>query len=316
MDKDKNINVQKKYKTLNELEAEINYKYNEKGELLHKVTGQKVGKLEKEEYELIGNYVEKYVEQFLIQKFNLITLYVPNETSNDFSKRDESQAQCKILTTQDFPTNPKCLIIIQGAGPVRLGQWARSLCINDNLNIGTMLPYIENAIKNNMSVIIFNPNQKTDFMDDTKPIKLFPDHEKHSLYVYDKIVKSNKNIKEIYIVAHSVGGDCTLEILFANMNDLLKRKIKKIAFTDTVHGEEYKKLGNKGIKIFRKISRNYVTSDKPLGEFVRDFNNCRGGINCYSSGHRRHEYTSGYAVDEIFKYFNSNESDEKDCRIF
>jgi hypothetical protein len=316
MDSDKNINSQKKYKTLNELEDEIDYKYNEKGELLHKVTGEKVGKLEKKEYELIGSYVEKYVEHFLIQKFNLITLYVPNETSNDFSKRDESQAQCKILTTQDFPINPKCLIIIQGAGPVRLGQWARSICINDNLNIGTMSPYIENAIKSNMSVIIFNPNQKTDFMDDTKPIKKFPDHEKHSVYVYDKIVKSNKNIKEIYIVAHSVGGDCTLEILFNNMNDLLKGKIKKIAFTDTLHREEYQKLGSKGIKIFRKISRNYVTSDKPLGEFVRDFNNCRGGINCYSSGHRRHEYTSGYAVEEIFKFFNSNEKDEKNCQIF
>ena len=61
MDSDKNINSQKKYKTLNELEDEIDYKYNEKGELLHKVTGEKVGKLEKKEYELIGSYVEKYV---------------------------------------------------------------------------------------------------------------------------------------------------------------------------------------------------------------------------------------------------------------
>ena len=64
---------------------------------------------------------KKYLENYLIQKFNLVTLYVSNRNSIDFTKRDETQAQCKILTTNDFPTNPKFLIIIQGAGAVRLG---------------------------------------------------------------------------------------------------------------------------------------------------------------------------------------------------
>ena len=94
------------------------------------------GKLEKEEYELVGIYVEKYIENYLIENYNLTTLYVPNNNSTDYTKRNEKQAQCKILTTKDFPTNNKYLIIIQGAGPVRLGQWARSICINDNLNLG------------------------------------------------------------------------------------------------------------------------------------------------------------------------------------
>ena len=99
--------------TLNELEEKINYKYNEKGELIHKTTGQKCGKIEtQKEYELVGKYVEKYLENFLIQKFNLTTLYVPNKNTSDFTKNDKSQAQCKILTTADFPINRRCLIII------------------------------------------------------------------------------------------------------------------------------------------------------------------------------------------------------------
>ena len=147
------------------------------------------------EYELVGSYVAKYIELCLIQNFHLVTLYVPNNNSTDFTKRDETQAQCKILTTQDFPINPKCLIIIQGAGQVRLGQWARSVCINDNIYVGSMIPYVHKAINNNFSVIILNPNERTDFLDETKVIEEFSTHEKHSVYIYNNIIKKNKNIK-------------------------------------------------------------------------------------------------------------------------
>ena len=297
----------KKEQSSKELEQLIDYKYNEKGELLHKETGKKVSKLSQKEYELVGKYVQKYVEELLIQKFDLITLYVPNNKSNDYTKRDESQAQCKIVTTKDFPDNPKCLILIQGTGAVRLGQWARSVCINENLDLGSMIPYVEKAINQHFSVIILNPNERRDFLYEEKRIKDFTTMERHCVYVYNKIIKTNLNIKEIYIVAHSMGGVCTVEILLNNKEDLLGGKIKKIAFTDSVHGEEYQDLGKKGIEQFRKISRNYVGSEKNLGEFERDYTTSYGGVDCYSSGHKKHEYTSGSAIDEIFKYFNSNE---------
>ena len=294
----------KKYKKIsNELEHLINYKYNENSELIHKKSGKKCQRLGKQEYELVGMYVQKYVENLLIQTFNLSILYVPNKNSLNFEKRDESQAQCKIVTTKDFYINPKCLILIQGTGAVRLGQWARSVCINENIYLGSMIPYVDKAIKNNFSVIIFNPNERKDFINEKKIINEFSTMEKHCVYVYNNIVKQNKNIKEIYIVAHSMGGECTLEILLNNKKDLLNGKIKKIAFTDSVHGESFKKLGNLGVEKFREISRNYITSVQKLGVFLKDYNNSYGGVDCYSSGHSRHEYTSGTAIEEIFKYF-------------
>ena len=145
-----------------ELENLIEYKYNDKGELVHKKAGTKCERLSKQEYEIVGMYVQKYVENLLIKTFNLTTLYIPNNMSSDFTKRDESQAQCKILTTKDFPKNPKCLMLIQGTGAVRLGQWARSVCINENIDLGSMKPYIEKAIQNKFSVIILNPNERKD----------------------------------------------------------------------------------------------------------------------------------------------------------
>ena len=295
----------KKEKEASELEELINYKYNEKGELLHKETGEKCGRIKtQKEYELVGEYVEKYIENKLIDTFNLVTLYVPNKNLIDFSKRDEKQSQCKILITHDFPTNPKCLMLIQGTGAVRLGQWARSVCINENIYLGSMIPYVKKALDNKWSVIIFNPNERRDFMNRNNRIEEFPTMEKHCLYVYNNIVKKNNIIEEIYIVAHSMGGECTVQILLDNKEDLLSGKIKKIAFTDSVHGPNYKKLGIEGINKFREISRDYIGSDEPAGTFIKDYNNSYGGVDCYSSGHSRHEYTSGYAIKEVFKFFN------------
>lgn len=295
----------KKEMKINELEELINYKYNEKGELLDKKTGEKCGRLStQKEYELVGEYVEKYVETKLIETFNLVTLYVPNNNSKDFTKRDENQSQCKILITQDFPTNTKCLMLIQGTGAVRLGQWARSVCINENIILGSMIPYVKKALDNKWSVIIYNPNERRDFIHKDMTIKEFSTMEKHCNYVYKNIVKANNNIKEIYIVAHSMGGECTVQILLDNKEDLLSGKIKKIAFTDSVHGSSYNKLGKEGIDKFRKISRDYIGSDEPVGTFIKSYDKAYGGVDCYSSGHNRHEYTSGSAIEEVFKFFN------------
>ena len=52
------------------------------------------------------------------------------------------------------------------------------------------------------------------------------------------------------------------------IEDLLYNKIKKIAFTDSAHGNNYKNLQFEGLKIFRQISRNYVCSTKPVGTFI------------------------------------------------
>ena len=266
--KEEEIKKIKKERKISELEKLIDYKYNDKGELLHKITKKKCGKLNQQEYDLVGLYVQCYVENLIITKFDLNILYVPNK-SNNYLNRDEAIPQCKILTTKDFSTNPKCLILIQGTGVVRLGQWARSVCINENLDLGTMIPYVDKAIKNNYSVIIMNPNERKDFKTEEE-IEEFKTMESHSVYVYNNIIKKNNNIKDIYIVAHSRGGECAVEILLNNKEDLMEGKIKKIAFTDSVHGEDYLKLGKDGVKLFRKISRNYIGSDKPLGVFVRD----------------------------------------------
>ena len=41
-------------------------------------------------------------------------------------------------------------------------MWARSVCINESLLTGSMIPQIEDAKKNGMDVLVMNPNYNRD----------------------------------------------------------------------------------------------------------------------------------------------------------
>ena len=60
--------------------------------------------------------------------------------------RKPNGPKCNIFISPDFYENPgRCLVIIQGSAPTIAGSWARSVIVNNNLNMGSMLPYIEYA---------------------------------------------------------------------------------------------------------------------------------------------------------------------------
>lgn len=92
-----------------------------------------------------------------------------------------------------------------------------------------------------MAVIVFNPNERKDPCGDS--ISEFNSMEKHCLWVYENIIKLFSKAKEIYFISHSMGGYCTIDLLKKFNTDLNNLGlIKKIAFTDSVHGQRYKTL--------------------------------------------------------------------------
>lgn len=60
--------------------------------------------------------------------------------------------------SKNFKKAANLLVLIHGSGVVRAGQWARRLIINDNLECGTQIPYIERAIENGWGVVVMNTN--------------------------------------------------------------------------------------------------------------------------------------------------------------
>ena len=196
------------------------------------------------------------------------------------------------------------MILVQGAGNVKLGEWAKSVCINENLKLGSMIPFVEIAKKKNYSILILNPNEKYGLDGITK--NMFKNMKEHCEYVYRNIIHKNNKIKEIYFISHSLGGECTVEILKLFEDDLLNGRIKKIAFTDSLHGGAFLDLSKEGINIFKKISRNYVASNEEKGKFLENLTQF-SGCDVYSSGTNIHEYTTGCCIENVFNFLENNE---------
>lgn len=115
--------------------------------------------------------------------------------------------KCNIFISEDFHTNKdKCLVLIQGTGAVRAGVWARSVCVNQNLHLGSMLPMIEFAHANKYSVIVLNPNMAVDPCTNS-PISINRTMQTHCDYVWKHFI-SDCPAERIAIVAHSAGGRC------------------------------------------------------------------------------------------------------------
>ena len=207
-----------------------------------------------------------------------------------------------ILASKDIESNSKCLILIQGAGKVKLGEWSKSICINENLNMGSMIPFVEMGKKKGYSILILNPNERYGLNGKNK--NMFKNMKEHCIYVYKKLIHENKTINEVKFISHSLGGECTVEILKSFEDDLIKGKIKKIAFTDSLHGGSFMDLSKDGISIFSKISRNFVASKEKKGQFLENLSHF-SGCDVYSSGTTIHEYTTGICFDIVFSFLEN-----------
>ncbi|CAF0962174.1 unnamed protein product [Rotaria sordida] len=146
---------------------EFNYSYNKSNELRHCLTNEKFIFLTQRHYNLLGSCIDTYIQSLIKSdpwNYEEIWLPIKDEPTNDHHD------QVNIFISNDFKTNENgCLILIQGSGVVRPGQWARSCCINESLDIGSMFPYMAKAKEHNLSVIILNPNQ-TSYVVVDKPI--------------------------------------------------------------------------------------------------------------------------------------------------
>ena len=90
-----------------------------------------------------------------------------------------------------------------------------------------------------------NPNERNSInpnLKGNKRIDEFSGMEKHCVWVWQNIIEKYSKAKEIQIVAHSMGGVCTVEILKNAFKSKSLNRIKKIAFTDGVHGSSLRYL--------------------------------------------------------------------------
>lgn len=109
-------------------------------------------------YDLLGDVLCDWVQAYMVDHYNMKKLKVPfkEETA-------KGKGRAPIFKSEDWETNSeRALILIQGTGDVRAGYWARSVCMNDTLDLGSVIPDIEFAKSNGFSYIVLNPNYSKD----------------------------------------------------------------------------------------------------------------------------------------------------------
>lgn len=136
-------------------------------------------------------------------------------------------ARCNVYISENFWTCERLLVIVQGAGMIRPGQWSRSLCITHSIHAGSIIDYLFLAKETNMGVIVLNPNQNELKLRiraaDTKGLGTMnaqhvyavPGHNthiSHVLSIFDAFI-SKCSAKEMYFVGNGRGGDTIMQLL-------------------------------------------------------------------------------------------------------
>ena len=251
-------------------------------------------------YEALGDVIDGEVYTLLEKEGGLDRISVGPSKPESF-----------IFCSKDYMTSDKLLVLIHGSGVVRAGQWARRLIINEDLDKGTMLPFISHAKKTGWGVVVMNTNMNVD-EGTGQDIEGSETPERHASTVWGKVVSKSKS-ENIVIIAHSYGGVVTMD-LATNFQDDFIKKVNGVLMTDSVH---YKLSGNKDVdQKLVTVGKNYVASDLEVGTPVENmFSTARSDIPRFSAGHSKHEWTSWSAMKNIFKdmeYASTQKSEKTD----
>jgi len=234
-------------------------------------------------YQAIGEILNEEVYDLLESRGNLEKVMVGKSKQKSF-----------IFCSKDVKQKNKLVVMIHGSGVVRAGQWARRLIINEDLDKGTMLPYINHINKRGWGVVVMNTNHNTDEKEREIPGSESP--EEHAETVWSEMIKDSK-AEQIVVIAHSYGGVVTMSLAGGKVSmEDFKTRVVGVFFTDSVH---YRGLsGHKDVdKRLKKIGKNYVASDQEVGILLREDKN---DVPLYSAGHTKHEWTSWCSMNKIF----------------
>ncbi|CAG8543770.1 23047_t:CDS:10 [Cetraspora pellucida] len=274
-----------------------------------------------------GTAIGEYIENELVSKYNLKRQIIPLRSDDDKEEEEEEESlKSRIYLSEDALECQNLLLIIQGSGVVRPGQWARRVIINDcleviisvtlrvffllsTLHLGTMFPYIQKAQDLNWGIIVFNPNENfRAVIKDGEVIKRVyvrgsESPQKHSLesflhQFFTLVFLSKAKAEKILIMGYSFGG-INITCLLDEFADEFKSRVAGVALADSVHSISM--IPSHSKSWFDKNVFNWIKSELPLNMKVPN-TRIYYGCPCLSAGHSKHEYAAGTAIQSIFEY--------------
>uniref|UniRef100_A0A7S1WF98 Arb2 domain-containing protein n=1 Tax=Alexandrium catenella TaxID=2925 RepID=A0A7S1WF98_ALECA len=252
-------------------------------------------------YDALADAVLRYVTSLLESEAQLRPLWLPLGA--------ESGPRCPIYVSEGFESATKVLLLIQGSGRVRVGVWGCALCINKDLDQGTMLPYLREAAARGYGVMVLNPNMNEV---DGEPIPGSEAPDRHVEYVWQNIVASRcGGAATIDVIAHSNGGRALLYFLAeCKDGETAAKRINQLVFTDSYHqGGQAASLGPEGQALLRERCVNYVPHEAPFGTPVKEwvslgnaFTQDSKGCPCVSAQTPDHAATNQASLKAAFDF--------------
>ncbi|KAF6036826.1 hypothetical protein EB796_004864 [Bugula neritina] len=264
---------------VDKLADEFGLSFNDDGELVEE-TGEKY---QFQKFPGEANKNQQRYDQVGRLSLNIVQQVMEVELKKVYFHKDKRGTY--IFVSEGYEKRSELLVLMQGSGVVRAGQWSRRLLLNDSIDKGTQLPYIRKGLANGWGIIVMNPN-------DNYPLEGCRDANEHARYVWKHFIEGQLNIKKIAIVAHSAGGGIVSHLLQAYTQDF-HRRVLAIAFTEAT----YSKVPSSSQKYVESVTRNWVANGKLLGDTVST-----AGILAVSAGTTVHEETSHNAIDDVFRY--------------
>lgn len=270
----------------------LGYRFDEQGKLLHQVTGQAFQFIDQVHYDLLALAVTEHVQRLVVGEHGLQKLEVPFLRHHPGGGHGWSF----LFATPDALTNDRLVVLLVGSGKIQAGLWAQSLCINDNIDSGSVIPYLRDIKEKGWAAVVLNPN-----VHEGVPIADSP--EAHVDYVWEHMIKISQ-ARKVALVAHSYGG-VSLMSLFKTQNATeVLHQLKAVAFTDSVHhvNGRFNKVPAAVKRFLRDHAIDWVTSGEPLGTVVHDFNENKG-CKCLSAGTTSHPATNEAARPAVIDFF-------------
>jgi hypothetical protein len=195
-----------------------------------------------EEYNMKAEAMMLQIQRQMITDYGLQEVWMPEQEKESLPHLPK----CNIFMSKEFlkPSKEQVeanalkvgLVLIQGTGAVRAGVWARSVCINETNDLGSMLPQIRWATERGHPVIVLNPNYNHHPFSG-QPIKGSESMSEHAKSVWKHFIEPS-GIGRLLIIAHSAGGGCVTEIQ-QSFPESFYSKVVQLAYTDSWVISEY-----------------------------------------------------------------------------
>ena len=183
----------------------------------------------------------RYVEAKIVSNYGFSAIQIPPSTS------DEEAASTSILVSPDWQSATKMLIIVQNQSGACLGLFSRSLCLEQGLSKGSMLPYIERAVREGYAVIILRPNTNSILVtkvEGERPQKIIirgsETPEVHALCVWENVIPLATSCQHIALLGYGNGASLCKDLFLrsAVQNNNLIRAFVTIEASHIVEADD------------------------------------------------------------------------------